>query len=276
MNIEVKTALFANGLGASLKCVPGLTVGGTFPQNDGGTAIKNSEYRAKSATSAIRVSFAAIALEWLLKSDLSFAKLGKDTLYACQKAGAGTYECVAMRKADGTLSVSEIGALAGIKQTELLLVIDVLHEIVFGSNTELRHCFDEIKYDYKRLGGTVRRELVALFCDSFYYGCAMVNSTVVTESISSPEEIDGLVRLEGIGPVMELSDTSHPVVERISGRKGPERKKKEQKDDDIAKIFADCLDGKYIIPYRWAEEQADYLQPSRKSARAESESSCCA
>jgi DNA polymerase III delta prime subunit len=139
------------------------------------------------------------------------------------------------------------------------LVPDVIWELVYGSNTELRTAFSEICVDYNT-SGVFRKEDVMFFCDSYYYGCAKFKNAIDDSTELTASEViagfrSGLFKKEERFYNPEISKYMATSIYET----GETEVKKSAKAKKSGSFLTDCANGKYIIAYEWPEDMKKFI-----------------
>lgn len=140
-----------------------------------------------------------------------------------------------------------------------------------SGNQELVSAFKDAVDEYTYAAGNVSPNTMALICDNFYYTIIRPNQKVTYNTIIHPTqkvtvqadlnlfEVEAKMRAEGgMSFPSILDDTEVGRTPKFVGKKEKTRRPAKKKENPFIK---DCLDGKYVVPYKWTEEQADYIQP---------------
>ena len=258
--MNAKTSIYALAFGRlALRLTPGFD--GVVINND--NAAKSS-HRAAVSDAPAKLSFAAVALEWLLDAtSVAVSEVGEKTLLVEHFNAKQETDFIGLvTRTDSNTLVKYYGS-AGILDTRYEaqggeMLCAVAYDVLFGNNTELRQHFAEIVKKYKATQ-LVELKDSFLFCDSYYYGSAGKDGqNIETETMVSAEEVDGLVRLKGLKKISLLEHTNHVVSPRFSKKR---KTKNAAVKRDVVSVFTDAINGQYVVPFAWDSSQEEYIQP---------------
>ena len=240
--VKIQAALFAATDGRTLNItkVP-IKVGMEWA-----TTAYSVHRPASSMVPGIKINYVATITEGMLchPEDFAAVRIGK-MLYMELKDTVAVIE-------DNTVRITPEGMSMANG-----LIAAFLQELVFGSNRELHDTFTAVVEDFSRYG-KVDNEKVALLCDSYYYGCSKARPEIQMTELSMAE-VEQAVRMLGMQNIQELDDLGFRRPRKIEKPIKAEKKRQQASlDDDIIKA---CREGKYILPYRWKENQVKYIQP---------------
>lgn len=126
-----------------------------------------------------------------------------------------------------------------------------------GNNAEMSSSIKEYFKDYA--DGITNSPAIYRFCDSYYYGFLNAGNNVkVIEDKSLIEEFvtavtDGMAKLDTLGLDGYITDTYKAGV-------FTKEEPKEEKSVETGKTFLDeCIEGKYIVPYNWDDDQKELI-----------------
>lgn len=144
------------------------------------------------------------------------------------------------------------------------LIPELMYELSkFGHNQELKDCFKQIAIGVKSLGSITKEDLT-LFCDSYYYGCAAPKRTLEVDTMLTEESIEAGFRAIG-GKGFE----KHELVKasglplKDSKYASPAAKTRKKKTAEKQSFYADCLEGKFVLNYEWDDEMKEYIPELR-------------
>lgn len=236
--LNLNTVAYRFGLESPISCASPLKVGQAV--NDSGAF---SSLRPAQVLSATKVSYAAAVIDRLFTGGYAFAKID-DKLY--------------MEHADvvAVMSGNTINS-NGTLTPDHIMTMYVVKSIADGTNKELAEIFANISGSITGTGRT-SVSLIARFCDSLYYGGLNKNAEIEIGDELNDEEIDALVR--GAAPksleFLKQANVEKPKRFKVEAPKKKTEAPKVTTDDVIKK----CLDGEYILPYSWSEDQKVYCQ----------------
>ena len=155
--------------------------------------------------------------------------------------------------------------MEGTMHHTMMLLPHILFELsVYGKNDELQKVFHEIVKCYKASKeGTVEKNLVFKFCDSYYYGIAKHLGTIeVNEKGLDSEELKAAFRSRNFRQSLNFEDVpgmKQSEYETSAPKAAPEPT--ETKKPAIADFMQECKDGNFRVAYTWPEELKKYIIP---------------
>lgn len=155
--------------------------------------------------------------------------------------------------------------MEGTMHHTMMLLPHILFELsVYGKNEELKEVFHKIVDAYKASKeGTVEKNLVFKFCDSYYYGIAKGLGTIeVNEKGLDGEELKAAFRSHNFRQSLNFKDVpgmKRSEYETSAPKAAPEPT--EAKKPAKADFMQECKDGKLRVAYTWPEELKKYIIP---------------
>lgn len=139
------------------------------------------------------------------------------------------------------------------------LIPDVLWELSYGKNTELLDKFTALCRDYST-SGSVKKQAVMGFCDSYYYGCAKNKVSLDDDLILDLNQIEAAFRSGALTPMTVLYSipNANDFLKRSEYEKACSKKKSE-KNSKKSDFLADCKAGVYHVSYTWPENMKRYI-----------------
>lgn len=138
----------------------------------------------------------------------------------------------------------------------------VIYQMCVGENEEMRSTFSKIVNDYESTGEVDEMDLF-LFCDSFYFGYAKKQDSIVAEDngATSPASLEAAFRAGTFVQSRFMQDKAKKYLGKLSFE-GAEEKAPEKKSTTKAsgKSFIDkCIAGDFHIAYEWPEFMKPFI-----------------
>ena len=203
----------------------------------GAAAITASTHRPPSTLAGAKMSSAASIF------DLLFKYPGSISVCHCKDIGT-TYVEIKEKKSFVTKGSLKNGGLDIRPKYQVVPL--VISELIAGTSTELVTLFGNICEEYSRTGSIDKND-VFKFCDSFYFGFAKDAS--VDEGTLSEAEIEASFRSNE----WEIENFGFPKFFGTLNIATPKKKRaaKKEKETDFLK---ECKEGKYRVSYEWDEK----------------------
>lgn len=215
-------------------------------------SISTHRVSSTSYKSSIKISYIACVLDRILSGGSTIIPNG--TPISC-----ATYDDGVFMECDGQSGYTK-GAdkiFATTIDASFLCTLEFVHAIRHSSNSELRKALSDSIKSYNATG-YVPQELVALVCDSFYYGNAKKTAEISVEYEITKEEIEARMRQESLREIKELKDTN--VTKPVALFVEKAVSKKARPKEDLHELLKACKNGDYLIDYKWDESQEEYRQ----------------
>lgn len=220
-----------------------IEITGTRINKMGVAGLKTSIHRG-GVMGSPKMSSAAFIFDLLLKypGSLSVYESTIDESIYCEINGKPAI-------ADG----SHIAKEESSYDSKYTVIPDVLYELTFGKNEELKNVFTVVVNNFVDTG-FVKEADVMLFCDSYYYGC--VKSKLLEEELIDMNQVEAGFR-SGAFTTLHLLKKHGKYLATSKYEKAP-RKKREKKEKKMD-FIQECKEGKYIVPYVWPEHMKKYM-----------------
>lgn len=233
--INVLTVTAGSGTGPVKTCMGGLH------RNESVTTTKVSKHRKTGTSMPIKVTDVAFAVDQITDKAVSVLK-GRDSVIV---ENNGVFGLVYATQQHWTGQPTKLQ----------VLLADLIYSYHHEENDELRTVFaDIVKHAGKQKELT---EDVLLCCDSYYYfnggKQVTVDDALIEETLAAAyrkrEYVDSpLTDMFGLGQTTLATKT--PV---------DEMEEPEVEKDSVDDFLQQCKEGAYRIPYKWNEEQAEYI-----------------
>lgn len=208
--------------------------------------IAMSRYNTSGAV--VKISSAAICLDQLLLDKMYFAYAGDNTIVL--EIGKNVI------LTNGTDAKTNLPA-----EPEDILLADILWEMEFGGNEEMRKLFDS----FKKAKLPLSEKAVAQFCDSYYCHNVKSSYAINVEQTLTTEEVEAGIRsglLKRASVLKGLEDLQKSRFEDVPVVKQGRIKKTEAPAIITTDAFMeDCRRGKYILPVDWDEAVKGMITP---------------
>ena len=254
--MNLANAIFANAPGTKVRCSRGgvgrqLDLSTTWPASVCGSSYHIGE-------GAVKLSNIACFMDLLLLDP------GEVAVYASKPENGAIY----CEIGDDCAYVTDYAVKASPYSSQQHIAwAQFAWELTFGKNAELRQLFKKCLSDWDK-GKSVRAENLAALCDSHYYGCLKPRKNVVSQTSDLTDaEMEAAFRshmFRGKGPAFSsVRGLRQSIYEGTTGQEAasPPAPDAGAVREDSAGLIRDCLDGKYLIPYAWKEEQAGLIPP---------------
>lgn len=241
-SFRINTLLYATALKKHLTCCPGITIGMTS-----GTA--KSKHRTASNNADAKISMIAMAFDQFVSET--------STPYAFVELDAGA---VYMERSEfkGILSSDMILSTNRRPEPADIVALLFVHTLVSRKNEEFNHICSELFELYNAFSVVSDDQMIALLCDSYYYGTLKKeNNPYIHSNIVDESTLLACVRSSNPREIPELKGTN-TVKPGFAFRKA--KKKKNVEETDLRIFINDCKAGKFLVDFSWEDSQTEYVQ----------------